>query len=83
MIADEEWTSPPLPESVEEIRERALREHHQFGTAVRDNFLIDFDNFTFVNHGAFGACMRHVQAEVSAWQAQCEAQPLRFIDRYA
>lgn len=83
MIADEEWTAPALPDSVAAIREQALLEHHQFGKSIRNNFLIDFGAFTFVNHGAFGGCMRHVQKEVSAWQAQCEAQPLRFIDRYA
>lgn len=48
---------------------------------MRANFQIDFDAYTFINHGAFGGCMRHVQAEIGAWQAQCEAQPLRFIDR--
>jgi len=81
MIADEAWQAPPCPASVDAIRKSELSETRQFGTGMRANFQIDFDAYTFINHGAFGGCMRHVQAEIGAWQAQCEAQPLRFIDR--
>ena len=52
-----------------------------FGDATRNDFFIDFETYTFVNHGAFGACLRTCYEVSHAWQAHCEAQPLRFIDR--
>eukprot|EP00892_Ulva_mutabilis_P003123 jgi/Ulvmu1/12811/UM097_0040.1 len=81
MIRDDAWKVPALPATVEAIRNDSNRDTQEFGPGMRAKFLIDFDAFTFINHGAFGGCMRHVLEEVGAWQAHCEAQPLRFIDR--
>ena len=38
-------------------------------------------NWTFINHGAFGATLSPLLDEARNWQSQCESQPLRFYDR--
>jgi isopenicillin-N epimerase len=54
----------------------------QFGTAAaRAQFLIDFDTWTFVNHGAFGAASRLLFNAAHQWRVHCETQPLLHIDR--
>lgn len=45
-------------------------------------FLLD-TCWTFINHGAFGAPFAHAQAVANLWRQHAEAQPLRFMDRYA
>ena len=52
-----------------------------FGAPARTHFFIDFTVFTYLNHGAFGACLRQPYAVAHAWQRHCETQPLRFLDR--
>jgi isopenicillin-N epimerase len=37
--------------------------------------------WTFVNHGAFGATLSPLLDESNAWRFKCESQPLRFYDR--
>jgi hypothetical protein len=81
MISAADWTDPPLPERVQRTRDMAATFSQAFGEAARSQFMIDFKNFTFVNHGAFGACMRVVLDEGRCWQEHCERQPLRFMDR--
>ncbi|KAL4860004.1 putative L-cysteine desulfhydrase 1 [Chlorella vulgaris] len=52
-----------------------------FGATCRSQFFIDFDRWTFLNHGAFGAVLRCAHEEADAWRRRCESQPLRFLDR--
>jgi hypothetical protein len=52
-----------------------------FGAAFRDQFLIDFDSWTFVNHGAFGGVLAAVADDAERWRRHCERQPLRHLDR--
>lgn len=54
----------------------------QFGTAIRSQFMIDFDDWTFLNHGAFGGVLRPVYDAADALRRHCEKQPLLFLDRY-
>ena len=51
------------------------------GHAARKHFLIDFDSWTFLNHGAFGAVSRYAYEVSARWRERCESQPLRFLDR--
>lgn len=53
----------------------------ELGAAARRHFLIDFESWTFINHGAFGGVLRCAQREAEAWRQRCEAQPLLFLDR--
>jgi isopenicillin-N epimerase len=52
----------------------------EFGAPMRAHFLLD-PEWTFINHGAFGAASRVAVAASRAWADHAEAQPLRFIDR--
>ena len=46
----------------------------------RQYFLLD-DRWTFLNHGAFGACTRYTFDLAAEWRRYSEQQPLRFFDR--
>lgn len=50
-------------------------------TARRDDFAIDFENWTFINHGAFGAALHVGANRAEAWRRYMETQPLRYFDR--
>ena len=51
-----------------------------FGPAMRAQFFID-PEWTFINHGAFGAVCRVAMRASRLWSDHAESQPLRFIDR--
>ena len=51
-----------------------------FGAPMRAEFAID-PEWTFLNHGAFGAACRVAREAARAWGEHAERQPLRFIDR--
>mmetsp|Transcript_28234 Transcript_28234/g.47479 ORF Transcript_28234/g.47479 Transcript_28234/m.47479 type:complete len:652 (+) Transcript_28234:33-1988(+) len=55
----------------------------EFGAASQQTPLygLDHNNFTFLNHGAFGAVLVPLQHASNLWRVYCEKQPLRFIDR--
>ena len=44
-------------------------------------FMLDRDNWTFLNHGAFGASLRCGYDRATQWREYTETQPLRFFDR--
>ena len=46
-----------------------------------DDFSLDLDAWTFLNHGAFGAALRVGQRRADDWRRYLEAQPLRYHDR--
>lgn len=52
-----------------------------FGTCAREHFLLDLKDWTFLNHGAFGATCKAAHNEAENWRSYCETQPLRFLDR--
>jgi hypothetical protein len=52
-----------------------------FGIMARRHFLIDFQHWTFINHGAFGAVCAPAYQAAEQWRRECESQPLKFIDR--
>lgn len=52
----------------------------QFGADFRKFFCLD-DSKVFLNHGAFGAPLKHAQEESNNWRLYAERQPVRFIDR--
>jgi isopenicillin-N epimerase len=82
LIREEPHAPLPLPPRLQALREAAVERVRplQFGAPLRAEFLLDFD-WTFVNHGAFGAAARGAHAESRAWSEYAEEQPLRFIDR--
>lgn len=76
------YTRPPLPPSVHAALPPALTPLTPLGTdEIRRMFQIDFGNWTFVNHGAFGASLLPATKYAAAWRDFQETQPLRFFDR--
>lgn len=49
--------------------------------ADQDDFLLDRVNWTFINHGAFGAALRVGYIRAEQWRLHLEHQPLRYFDR--
>lgn len=54
-----------------------------FGDAVRKHFVLDFDRFTFLNHGSYGTCPKSVMKEAIAQVMRIEAFPDDFMRRKA
>jgi selenocysteine lyase/cysteine desulfurase len=77
--SDEVYVPPPLPFAVDDLFDAAPP--LEFGAAARPHFLVDFQRWTFVNHGAFGAAARVPFEVAQRWRVHCEAQPLVHIDR--
>lgn len=78
------WTPPPLPDRVRDAVAAASPPRfdlHEFGRPMRDAHFALAPEWTFVNHGAFGAPCGSGVAVAAAWRAHAEEQPLRFIDR--
>lgn len=48
--------------------------------ALRDVFLLD-PNWTYLNHGSFGACPRPVFEAYQRFQLELERQPVEFLER--
>lgn len=56
--------------------------HLKFGSnELKRNLFHLTDEFTFLNHGAFGLTFKPVLAYVNQWRQYAESQPLRFYDR--
>jgi isopenicillin-N epimerase len=63
----------PVSDAVYALRDPdAMRNHH---------FLVDFDSWCFINHGAFGAPLAAAQHHSNLWRSHAETQPLSFLDR--
>ena len=48
---------------------------------IKALFHIDFDSWTFLNHGAFGASLIPASTYATQWRVFQERQPLRYFDR--
>jgi selenocysteine lyase/cysteine desulfurase len=48
---------------------------------LSNNFLLDRNKWTFLNHGAFGASLQCGYDRAEQWRRYLEEQPLRFFDR--
>ena len=68
-MSDEEYVPPVLP-----FEENVSRDSDS-------NFLLDLDECTFLNHGAFGAALTVGYDRAAAWRRYTERQPLRYFDR--
>lgn len=76
-VPDEEYKPPKLP-----FKEVNFDPNIEFGSKeIRQHFCIDFDKWTFLNHGAFGGTLKPVLQTVHQLQLYIESQPLRFVDR--
>ena len=78
-LPPEAYEPPALPFATGDLYEGV--EGVEMGQPMRRHFMIDFNQWTFVNHGAFGSPIRPAQREADRWRDHCEAQPLAFLDR--
>lgn len=76
------YSPPALPFSNPASAEAAACCSKCFGDAAKQHFLTDFENWTFINHGAFGGVAEPVYRAAELWRRYCELQPLKFIDRW-
>jgi isopenicillin-N epimerase len=53
----------------------------EFALKLRELFMIEFEQVTFLNHGAFGSPLKFAFDEAQRWRIHCELDPLRFLDR--
>lgn len=70
---DSTYQAPALPFEVNEERVKKLES--------RDGFMVDFENWTFLNHGAFGGALATGYVRAEQWRRHLEEQPLRYFDR--
>lgn len=75
ILKREMYEPPPLP-----FEASALPSKDQ-GNRRHQDFMLDFHNWTFLNHGAFGAALRQGVNLSNDWRTYLEQQPLRFFDR--
>ncbi|EDV25115.1 uncharacterized protein TRIADDRAFT_56707 [Trichoplax adhaerens] len=52
-----------------------------YGKDIKGKHFLLGDEYTFLNHGAFGSVLKEALDAVQAWQRYTEAQPLKFLDR--
>jgi hypothetical protein len=77
-----------VPEIFHDIHEKtvgnlidlSIQRPIEFGRDARRLYHIDED-WTFINHGAFGGALVTLLQQASLWRDYCERQPLRFFDR--
>ncbi len=72
-----EYQAPPLPEGLP----LPPTEIPAFGRPMRAAHFLLEDTTCFLNHGAFGACLKDALNAAQHWQRVVELQPLRFLDR--
>lgn len=76
LIPDKDYQAPTLPFSLPEPHPP-----ESYGEDMRSQFYIDFSQWCFVNHGAFGGVCKGALEAANLWREHCEKQPLKFLDR--
>jgi len=71
-LKDSEYEPPTLPFPMQKSKRSA---------DIRHSFMIDFDGWTFLNHGAFGGALVDGFNRSEQWRRYLEEQPLRYFDR--
>jgi selenocysteine lyase/cysteine desulfurase len=75
---DSEYCAPSLPFEASRVADSSPR----VGVSQRhEDFMLDLDEFTFLNHGAFGAALVVGWERAEQWRRYLERQPLRYFDR--
>lgn len=75
-LSDEDYIPPKFPFDLPSFDSSV-----SFGKEMRKHFLLDLDNWTFINHGAFGCVLKEALEAAYRWQCYIERQPVRFLDR--
>eukprot|EP00736_Rhodelphis_marinus_P007494 Rmarinus@m.19219 len=80
LIPSDKYISPEMAFPVALAVEENPELYRSSEEIVRSLFLLDRE-WTFLNHGAFGACPRDALSVAEQWRTRAELQPLRFYDR--
>jgi len=72
-LDDSAYAPPSLPFPEEEC--------NPMSRDPREDFMVDFQNWTFLNHGAFGGALSTGYRRSEQWRRYLEMQPLRYFDR--
>lgn len=81
---DGNWAPPALPDVVASAAAadaERLSRPLSYGSNLRATEFLLSPEWTYVNHGAFGAVCRGAHDAAAAWRLHAEQQPLAFIDR--
>ena len=78
-LSDADYIPPELPFENSPTASAATNDLDSYD--VGDDFLLDLEQWTFLNHGAFGAALRPGYERAEAWRHYLERQPLRYFDR--
>lgn len=86
---DDAYTPPNLPFLEKDLKstittEFSTHKNQHDGIIInskRNDFMIDFHNWTFLNHGAFGGALKVGYIRSEQWRKYIELQPLRYFDR--
>jgi len=83
---DSLYFPPPIYEKVwnstnKHIMKYLERSDFTFGPTLKSTLFSLEKEWTFINHGAFGASLTPLVQESNMWRSICEAQPVRFFDR--
>ncbi|KAG7364834.1 aminotransferase class-V [Nitzschia inconspicua] len=81
MQPDAEYQPPPLPFTVSKDIAVGTPSSSLSSFHCSNDFLLDRDTWTFLNHGAFGAALRVGYDRAAQWRYHLERQPLRYHDR--
>ena len=76
-LSDEKYVPPKFPFELPTFDGSST----SFGVEMRKHFLLDLENWTFLNHGAFGCVLKDALETAYKWQCYVERQPVRFVDR--
>ena len=79
--SDEEYQPPPLPFATNTSPPSSIPDDVFYGDTTTDNFLLDRQRWTFLNHGAFGAALKVGYQRAEQWRYHLERQPLHYFDR--
>jgi len=77
MISDDAWMPPQPPAFILGLSKSS---GGGYGADMKRFFMLE-EEWTFVNHGAFGSPLASAFEASERWRRHAELQPLRFIDR--
>ncbi|XP_077862119.1 uncharacterized protein LOC144343467 [Saccoglossus kowalevskii] len=80
-ISHEEYEAPKIPVELPTFTSHDTPHYWPvFGKEIRKKHFL-LEDFTFLNHGAFGAALKDAVDAKHQWQYYIERQPVRFMDR--
>ncbi|XP_071800923.1 uncharacterized protein [Asterias amurensis] len=84
-LSEEEYVPPDLPADLLQFSEYKTDPSTipALGRAMKQRHFLLEDSCTFLNHGAFGSCLKDALVASQTWQVHIERQPLRFFDRHS